>query len=91
MSLKEYSCSARRTRGGRYTHNLWGSENVDALIRKEVDDDAEGEPYVCQREPGEDKGENIVLDAAVSLMHAEGERTRRTSACIWKKNMRITP
>ena len=40
-------------------HSLSAKERV--LIRNEVDDDTEGQPYVRKREPGEDQREDVVL------------------------------
>ena len=44
------------------THNFFVPENEDALVGQEVDKDAEGEPDVCQSEPGKQKREGVVLN-----------------------------
>lgn len=44
------------------THDFLSTKDNNALIRKQVDDDAECEPDVGQSKPGEDQRENVILE-----------------------------
>ena len=43
------------------THHGNGTENVDALFRKEIDNDAKRQPKVGQSKPRKDQGNDVVL------------------------------
>ena len=53
---------------------MWVTKYDDVLAREQADDDAECEPDVCQRKPGEDERENVVLATAVSIRHSRKKR-----------------
>jgi hypothetical protein len=61
-------------------------------VREKIDDDAERKPHVGKGEPGEDKGEDIILQgrALVSII-LDGNEGSRTKAWMWKKNIRMIP
>ena len=43
------------------THNFQGPKKICPLVWKQVNDDAESEPQICQCKPGERKSKDIVL------------------------------
>lgn len=45
----------------RDTHNSCRAEEYYALAGKQIDNDTERQPNVCQCEPGKDQQENVVL------------------------------
>lgn len=76
------------------THRSPGAVfSPESRVGPEVNDDTEGQPKIRQREPGEDKGSDVVLkdiwmSGAEQIAHGEG---LRTIAWTWKKNMRMMP
>jgi len=62
--------------------------NHDTLRWEEVDDDAERQPQVGEREPRKDELGRVELCPS---QHRSNERPSsiRTRACMWKKNSRM--
>ena len=49
--------------------------NGGILLRKQVDDDGEREPEICEGEPGEDQGQNVVNGLDVEEDHPGSDRS----------------
>lgn len=65
MSVEAVSeeCTDLKGNMSRETYNSSSAEQIDSrtLFRQETDDDVEGEPDICQSEPGEEQRDRVVL------------------------------